>query len=226
MPALTYRLIPPALLLLAWTGCGDNSSESTADSSATTDSSTSSSSSSSSGTGQDPTTGPGTDATSTDAMPGTTGDPTPTSSTGDPSTGTTTSDVTADCGFDDSLEFSRMGAIWQLRSEDGETCVWLERRDDSEPDIIYKAVPYTLLEFKAGHMGAVDHLTDQARMTWASTHHNWMDVAEAWDDSVRYRLEDKFPADDAFIDQFDLSAIDLQSKAVLWGPIRLHPHKP
>lgn len=229
MLAFTSRL-PPVVLLLALGGCGDNSGESTAGAT-TTDTDT----------GAGPTTesasAPATESASapTTGAPDSSGEPEPLTTTegpgtdpttGDPSTGATTGSVSADCGFDDSLEFNRLGTIWQLRSEDGETCVWLERRDDSEPDVIYKAVPFTLLEFKAGHLGTLRHLSDPGRMSWASTHHNWTDVAEAWDDALRLRLEDRFTADDAFVDQFDVSAIDEQSQAVLWGPVRLYPHRP
>ena len=227
-------LLSPVILALALTGCGDSGGDPTGSStgsstgSPTGDPSSSSSSSSSSGSTGSPGTDTADASTSTGPTP-TTGEPTtgePT--TGEPTTGDTTDATTggglADCGFDDSVEWDRTGTIWQLRSEDGQTCVWLERRDDSEPDVIYKVVPYTLLELKAGHQGVVDHMTDQAKMAWMGTHHNWMDVAEAWNDSVRYRLADQYTLE--FVDQFDLSAIDEQTDAVLWGPIRLYPYQP
>ncbi len=234
MPAFQTTHKPPlrltALLTLTLVGCGDSgddptgSDDSTATGSTTGDTVNTGSTGSSSTTGDtgepttapstgEPTTGDTTDATTTDA---TTGD-------------TTTGGVAADCGFDDSVVWDRYATIWQLQSDDGQTCVWLERRNDSEPDIIYKAVPFTLLDFKAGHAGVVDHMEDPGKMSWTSTHHNWMDVAEAWDDAVRYRLEDRYPLDPVgpdFVDRFDLTAIDEQSEAVLWGPIRLHPYKP
>lgn len=125
-----------------------------------------------------------------------------------------------DCEFDRGVAFKRLGTIYQLVSEDGETCVRLERRDDSKPDIIYKAVPFTLLDFKVGHAGVTEHLTDAAKMTWESTHHNWSDVGEAWSDSVRYRLEDWYAQDSV---EFGLYAYDEQTDAVLWGPIALVP---
>lgn len=221
------RLLGPALLSLALIGCGDSGGDPTGDTASTG----ASTGDDTSGTAADPTTGGTADTTgtpTTDASSGelTTGDPT----TGDPTTGDlTTGNVVADCGFDDAVAWDRFGTVWQLQSGDGETCVWLERRDDSEPDIIYKAVPYTLLELKAGHAGVVDHLTDQARMEWTSTHHNWMDVAEAWTDTVRYKLEYEYalePDDPEMPDQFDLSAIDEGTQAVVWGPVRLYPYKP
>lgn len=228
MRASIPRILPPALLLLlALTACGDSGGDSTGDS---TGSSTGSPTGDST-TGEGPTTSVAdTSSTGEASTTPTTGDDT----TGDATTDATTTDattggLTADCEFDDSVLFSRMGTIWQLRSDDGETCVWLERRDDSEPDTIYKAVPYTLLEIKVGHAGQLAHLTEQAKMSWESTHHNWMDVAEAWDDAVRFRLEDKYPLDPVepdFVDRFDVSAIDEQTDAVLWGPIRLHPYVP
>lgn len=132
----------------------------------------------------------------------------------------------ADCGFDPGVVYGRTAPVFQLVSADGETCVWLLRQDLSEPDIIYKAVPYKLLELKAGHAGVVDHLTDQAQMTWESTHHNWTDVAEAWNEGVRYRLEDWYAKDGAFIDMYGLYAYDEQTDALLWGPVELVPYVP
>jgi hypothetical protein len=234
------RLLKPAILSLALIGCGDSGGDPTGETASSGGSTAASTGpgDGTSGTDADPTTG-GTVGTTGPTTGDTTTSPTtsPTTdassgelTTGDATTGDgTTGNVTADCEFDDAVVWDRFGTIWQLRSDDGETCVWLERRDDSEPDVIYKAVPYTLLELKAGHQGAVDHMTDQAKMSWTSTHHNWMDVAEAWNDTVRYKLEDKYPiepVDPEFVDQFDLSAIDEATKEVLWGPIRLHPYKP
>lgn len=169
-------------------------------------------------TGNDSTGSTGTDTGSTTDIDPTEVDP-GTSTTSDP-TGT----APADCGFDPSLTFDRTGDIWQLISDDGETCVLLKRRDDSDPDVIYKAVPYTLLAFKVGHAGAIAEFTDPAKLSWESTHHNWLDVAEAWDATVRYQLTDRFGQD--FLDTFDLSAIDEQSKASLWGPITVRPYAP
>lgn len=172
----------------------------------------------------DTTTSPG---TTTDA----TTDPATTDATTTTTTDATTTDATtgggvADCGFDPGLAYARNALIYQLESDDGATCVWLKRRDDSEPDVIYKAVPYTLLEFKAGHAGAVAHITDQAMLGWESTHHNWEDVALATDDAVRYRLEDWYSKDGAFIDSFGLYAFDAATDAPLWGPVTLHPFAP
>ena len=117
-----------------------------------------------------------------------------------------------------------VATVWQLVSDDGETCVLLTRRDDSEPDVIYKAIPYTLLSFKVGHAGVVTEFSEPAQLSWESTHHNWLDVAEAWDSGVRYHLADRYGQD--FVDAFDLGAIDEQSKSPLWGPITLHPYAP
>ena len=170
-------------------------------------------------TGDVPTTEPETTAEpETTGGPGTTGPDT----TGDATTG----GGIADCGFDDGVVYDRLAEIFQLVSADGETCVWLERRDDSEPDTIYKAVPFTLLQFKAGHAGGVEHLTDAAKMTWESTHHNWEDVGEAWSDAVRYRLEDWFAKDGAFESKYGLFAYDEQTDELLWGPIELAPYAP
>ncbi|HEY0134441.1 MAG TPA: hypothetical protein VGB85_10185, partial [Nannocystis sp.] len=119
-----------------------------------------------------------------DTTTGTTGsttgstDPTGDSTTDDTTDTTdTTTGAIADCGFDPTVAFTRDALVFQLESEDGATCVWLERRDDSDPDVIYKAIPYTLLEWKSGHAGVLTHVTDPAALTWESTHHNWTDVA-------------------------------------------------
>ena len=145
-----------------------------------------------------------------------------------PPTGGSTGGGGADCGFDPGLAFDPGGTIFQLQSEDGATCVWLERRDDSEPDTIYKAIPYTLLEFKAGHAGAVAHVDELAKLTWESTHHNWSDIATADAGAVRYRLEDWYALDvnggDSFINKWALFATDAATDAVLWGPIVLYPY--
>lgn len=192
----------PVILLLALTACGDSTGDPTGDPTA------------------DPSTGTTAEPTATTQAAPTTGtDPTATGTTADP-TGT----GTADCGFDPTLIFDRLATVWQLVSDDGETCVLLTRRDDSEPDVIYKAIPYTLLSFKVGHAGVVTEFSEPAQLSWESTHHNWLDVAEAWDSGVRYHLADRYGQD--FVDAFDLGAIDEQNKSPLWGPITLHPYAP
>ncbi len=233
MPSTVARslhlLVPAVLALSACSKDPDDTvtageSTSAADSTGTTDaadttadpSPTEPDTTTSPGTSTDATTDPTTDATT---------DPTP-----DP-TATTTTDATtgggvADCGFDPGLAYARDALIYQLESDDGATCVWLKRRDDSEPDVIYKAVPYTLLELKAGHAGAVAHVTDPAMLTWESTHHNWEDVATATDGAVRYRLEDWYSKDGAFIDSFGLYAFDADTDGLLWGPVTLRPFAP
>lgn len=221
----------PSLALVILLGCGDSSTDPTGDptTSATADLTDSGSTDT---TGTD-TTGPTTANPTTTAEPTT--DPTTTATTDTTTTATTdptttaatdatTGTVTADCGFDPGLPFDRQGPIWQLVSDDGETCVLLERRDDSEPDVIYKAIPYTLLSFKIGHAGVVSEYTELAQLHWESTHHNWLDVAEAWDSDVRYRLAYRYGDD--FLDEFDLGASDEQTKAPLWGPISLYPYVP
>lgn len=168
---------------------------------------------------------PTTGATTTDAT--TTADSTggDLTTTGDATTDDSTTGVVADCGFDPGVTFTRDALVYQLESDDGATCVWLERRNDSEPDVIYKAVPYSLLEWKSGHAGVVLHVTDATLLTWESTHHNWSDVATATDTGVRYRLEDWYALDE-FSDSFRLYAYDAGTDALLWGPIALHPYTP
>jgi hypothetical protein len=214
-------------VILAMAACGGESGDTTAGDTTAGDTTAAE-------TMADPTEAPG-----TTAEPGSTGEPgttvgdsiaSTTGTTGEPgstgSTGDTTTGEVADCGFDPGLVFARDAEIFQLISADGETCVWLERRDDSLPDMIYKAVPYTLLAFKAGHAGEVAHLTDAAKLTWESTHHNWTDVAEAWDDAVRYRLEDWFGTVGEFENLYGLSAYDEASGELLWGPVELVPFTP
>lgn len=176
-------------------------------------------------TSADTTAAPGSSTGETTAAPGTTG-PGTTSEPGTTSDAPETTGGVADCGFDDGVVYGRLETVLQLVSADGETCVWLAREDLSEPDTIYKAVPFKLIEFKAGHAGGVDHLTDPARMSWESTHHNWTDVGEAWDDSVRYHLEDWYTKDGAFIEMYGLTAYDEATDALLWGPVELVPYAP
>ena len=195
-------------LTLAAPACGSETSDTSPGSSTSAGSATADSS----GAG-DPTEA---DADTAGASTSTTG-----GMTGDPTTGGSI----ADCDFDPAIVFSRDALVYQLESEDGATCVWLERRDDSEPDVIYKAVPYTLREWKSGHAGVVVHVTDLTAMTWESTHHNWNDVATASDGAVRYRLEDWYTFDDAFEARFGLYAYDADTDALLWGPITMLPYQ-
>ena len=215
----------PVILLLALTACGDSTGDPTTDPTAdpTADPSTGTTADPTATTQAAPTTGTDPTATGTTADPTTT-DPTTTDPTATGTTADPTGTGTADCGFDPSLIFDRLATVWQLVSDDGETCVLLTRRDDSEPDVIYKAIPYTLLSFKVGHAGVVTEFSEPAQLSWESTHHNWLDVAEAWDSGVRYHLADRYGQD--FVDAFDLGAIDEQSKSPLWGPITLHPYAP
>jgi hypothetical protein len=211
----TLRRILLACLVLP--ACGDDGGDPTTTTGTTGAETSATDPAPTTGAATDPSAGATDDATDTTA-----GDSTgPATDPG--STGDTTGGV-ADCGFDHGLAFARDAPVWQLVSDDGATCVWLERRDDSEPDVIYKAVPYTLLEFKAGYDGAVAHVADLARLTWTSTHHNWADTAEAVDGGVRYVLADHYGVD--FADTFHLSAVDAGTDAPVWGPVVVRPFAP
>jgi hypothetical protein len=225
---MNFLRIPLCAAALLVAACGSDPDDTTgaSDTDASTTATTGGGSTSTGTTGEDPATG---------AEPTTNEDP----STGDePSTGDATASSTGstdgttgggakDCELDPNLEFTRDGTIYQLQSEDGATCVWLKRRDDSEPDVIYKEIPYTLLEFKFGRDGAVVHITDLAKLTWDGSHHNWTDAALAEGDGVRYRLDDLWASDEggeAFVvNKFALSGRDPATDAVLWGPILLYP---
>lgn len=130
-----------------------------------------------------------------------------------------------DCGFSLSLVHNPRGDVLQLASEDGGTCVRLERRDDSEPDVMYKAVPYTLLTFTVGYEGEVETIDDEAALEWRSTHHNWGDSAAAEGERALYELATPY-ADDGDNDwrhRYHLSALGLDTRDVIWGPVELFP---
>lgn len=127
----------------------------------------------------------------------------------------------ADCDFEGGVGYTLLAETLQLESEDGQSCVKLTRRDDSEPDVLYKAVPFTLLTFRMSHGGESVFVDDLVKLDWESTHHNWADVGEALTDTVRYELAFQFV--DSFEDEFELSAYAVGG-ALLWGPVTLTPH--
>lgn len=125
------------------------------------------------------------------------------------------------CDFEAGVGYTLLAETLQLESDDGQSCVKLTRRDDSEPEIIYKAVPFTLLTFRMSHGGESVFVDDLARLDWESTHHNWADVGEALTATTRYELV--FQYGNTFEDEFELSAYALGG-TLRWGPITLKPH--
>ncbi len=133
---------------------------------------------------------------------------------------------TSDCGFSDDVTYDIWGEIWQLRSQDGTTCVRLVRRNDSEPDVIYKAVPFTLLSLTLDGLGLEPSrvvIEDPEKLHYNSTHHNWYDRAWGTSDSARYVLNIDYDPTEVTPDYFFFSLVILAPDGddVLWGPVSL-----
>lgn len=126
------------------------------------------------------------------------------------------------CEFQAGVEYQLLAETLQLASADGQTCVKLTRRDESEPDVIYKAVPFTLLTFRVAHGEETAFIDDLAALDWESTHHNWLDRGEALTETIRYELA--FQYANTFEDSFELSAFAGTSTTLVWGPVTLIPH--
>ncbi|MCP4504754.1 MAG: hypothetical protein GY822_33025 [Deltaproteobacteria bacterium] len=103
-----------------------------------------------------------------------------------------------------------------------DTCVVVERRDQSEPDVIYKTRPWSLEKMTVKSPFGEAEEVDMTLLYYESTHHNWNDAAsmsvgdELWKVSLRY------PYDDMFDVPYQLAGLD-SSGNVVWGPIALTP---
>ena len=122
------------------------------------------------------------------------------------------------CGFDPGVAFHSLGEVLQLESADKSTCVHVQRRDDSLPDMIYKAIPFTMLMMRVGHDGKVVTISDPDALVWESTHHNWNDHGEATSADTRFRLL----FDLGLAQNYTLTAFDLAG-GTRWGPVTLLP---
>jgi len=136
-------------------------------------------------------------------------------------------DVVSLCPFDPNIPFEMLGEILQFESQDKTTCVWLRRKDLSQPGIIYKAIPFRLEKFIVGHDGSLVTIDDLAKLSWQSTHHNWYDVGQAESDTTLYRLNVGYQTSTmASYLNYTLTALDLKTNQNLWGPIELFPFEP
>jgi hypothetical protein len=128
----------------------------------------------------------------------------------------------ASCPFENDIVYDLLAETVQLESADKQTCVKLTRRNDCAPDVICKAVPFTLLTFLVVHDGTLTYIDKAADLHWEATHHNWMDWGEAIGGGVRYRLDSRYT--DGFTDHYELAAAAVGTGAGLWGPIELFPY--
>ncbi|MCB9558412.1 MAG: hypothetical protein H6707_20015 [Deltaproteobacteria bacterium] len=124
------------------------------------------------------------------------------------------------CGIDLSLKFYYLDPLLQFESADKKTCVVAQRRDDSQPGMIYKAVPFTLLSLTVGHNGVFEKVSAGSKLSWTSTHHNWFDEGVAQGAQLSYTLAFEYKTSVGLV--YTLVAKDAQAK-VQWGPIDLLP---
>ena len=122
-----------------------------------------------------------------------------------------------DCDFDPSAQWSVLGEVLQMTSDDGRTCVRLEREDLCPEGWICKAHPFKLQYIRIGHDGTVVEQDDDAKLSWQETHHNWLDVGTAEIEGTTYRLEGE-----EYGNAYNLTATSQQQ----WGPVLLRPWTP
>jgi hypothetical protein len=82
-------------------------------------------------------------------------------------------------------------------ADDG-ACARVERRDLSEPDMVYKAIPYEATRVAVVLDGMGVDVVDSQALSYTSTHHNWADEATAQIDDVIARITMHFVIDMGF----------------------------
>jgi hypothetical protein len=86
---------------------------------------------------------------------------------------------------------------------------------------------FTLKAFAVRHGGRLHCVDAPSRLSYLSTHHNWLDEAETTIDGVTYNLEmryqptgDAWPPDGPLVWTYRLRGLD-SADELLWGPIDL-----
>ncbi len=131
------------------------------------------------------------------------------------------------CGFDGSVEHDPLGEVLQLVSADGQTCVHLFRENPyaDTDDLLIKSIPFVLQELTLGHAELLEQITDAAALSYEASHHNFLDTAEALGEQARYELTlelcDYDVDSGGWVGCFELTAHDLDSDEILWGPVEL-----
>ena len=122
-----------------------------------------------------------------------------------------------DCRFDPQYSWGVVAEVLQMESADGGTCVWLRREDLCPAGMICKAHPFKLWEIRIGHDGNMLEITDDSKLNWTGTWHNWEDVGMAETDTTTYTLTG---ADYGWA--YNITATGGET----WGPILLEPWEP
>jgi len=126
-------------------------------------------------------------------------------------------DGVADCNFDPGVTWNMLGDILQMESQDGSTCVWLQREDLCPSDMICKAHPFDFQAIRIGHDGSLVEIVDPDKLSWSATHHNWSDTGEARTEDTTYVLQGV-----SFGQAYEITA----SGGENWGPVHLDPWAP
>lgn len=110
-------------------------------------------------------------------------------------------------------------------SEDG-ACARVERVDRSEPDMVYKAIPYDAVRVAVVVDDVAIDVVAPDALSYTSTHHNWADEATAVEGDRIARVTMHFVIDiglvleavilDATLDD------DAREEAPLAGPVSFH----
>jgi len=127
------------------------------------------------------------------------------------------------CGFHTKTGQGR--EVMRLDAADGKTQVLIVR--EATGSGIGFSTNYTLLAFAVLHAGKL-HCIDEAKdLHYVSTHHNWVDEAEATVGAVRYHLDldyqptgDAWPPVGRWVWTYRLRGYDTNGTP-LWGPIDL-----
>jgi len=121
------------------------------------------------------------------------------------------------CRFDPKVEWFALGEVLQMQSQDGLTCLWLQRQDQCAEGWICKAHPFKVLGMRIGHEGKLFESYNPEDFTWKATHHNWEDSCEAHIGGVDFLLQATNLGK-----EYDITAKGAEN----WGPVRLLPYRP